>query len=259
MSLQGKVLILTGSTGIAAAAARLAAAAGARLLVAAADEDSGWELAAETGAECWVGDLARPASADSILSQCLAKFARVDGLFQASGLSGRRFGDGPVHECTDEGWEVTIAHNLRVVFQTARAVIGRMLQQEAGADGIRGSIVTLGSALAASPEPKHFAHHAYAAAKGGVASLSLAMAAYYAPMGIRINVVAPAMVRTPVSARAEGDAELAGFLAKKQPLAGGMVEPDGVARAALFLLGDDSRFTTGEILTVDGGWHVSSA
>ena len=99
--LEGKVLIVTGSTGIGAASARMAAAAGARLVVATADERSGWELAAEIGAECWVGDLTRSASADSVVSQCLSKFARVDALFNAAGLSGRRFGDGAVDQCTD--------------------------------------------------------------------------------------------------------------------------------------------------------------
>jgi NAD(P)-dependent dehydrogenase (short-subunit alcohol dehydrogenase family) len=259
MPLKGKVLICTGSTGIAAAAAHMAACGGARLLLASPDEESAWELAAEVGAECWVGDLTRPASADSIVSQCLAKFGRVDALFQAAGLSGRRFGDGPVHECTDRGWELTLAANLSVVFHMSRAAIGRMLQQQPGADGQRGSIVNLGSAIEQSPEPRHFAHHAYAAAKGAVVALSRSMAAYYAPYGIRVNVVAPGLVRTPASARSAADPELLDLLRKKQPLTDGMVEAGDVARVALDLLADESRSITGQVIAVDGGWSVSSA
>jgi NAD(P)-dependent dehydrogenase (short-subunit alcohol dehydrogenase family) len=255
--LRDKVLIITGSSGIAAGAARKAAAAGARLVLASNDGQSAWELAAETAAECWTGDLTRPASADSVLSQCLAKFGRVDGLLQAAGLSGRRYGDGPAHECTDEGWDLAMAHNLKPVFQMCRAVAGRMLQQAADEDGIRGAVVNVGSVLDESPEPRHFATHAYAAAKGAVAALSRSMAAYYAPHGIRVNVVAPGLARTPASQGALGDADLAAFLRKKQVLTGGMVEAAEVAGMALFLLSGEARAITGQVIAVDGGWRVT--
>jgi NAD(P)-dependent dehydrogenase (short-subunit alcohol dehydrogenase family) len=255
--MQGKALIVTGSTGIAAAAVRLAAEAGAHLVIAAADPESGWELAAATGAECWVGDLALANSADSVIGVCLARFGRVDALFNAAGLSGRRFGDGPVHECSDEGWDVTMQHNLRTTFQMCRAAIGRMLQQAPEPDGIRGAILNMGGVLAEAPEPRHFATHAYAAAKGAVVALSRSMAAFYAPHRIRVNVISPAVVRTPASERSLAGAELREFLGKKQPLAGGMVEAEDVARAALFLLGPDSRSITGDVLTVDAGWSVT--
>ena len=64
----------------------------------------------------------------------------------------RRFGDGPVHETSDEGWDVTLAHNLKVMFHMCRAVTGRMLQQDVGENGVRGAIVNIGSALAEAPE-----------------------------------------------------------------------------------------------------------
>jgi NAD(P)-dependent dehydrogenase (short-subunit alcohol dehydrogenase family) len=256
--LNGKVLIVTGSTGIAAATVRLAAAAGAHVVVVTSDDTSGWELAEVTGIEPWVGDLTRPAAADSALAHCLSKFGRVDCLFNASGLSGRRFGDGPVHEASDEGWDLTLSHNLKVMFQMCRAVTGRLLQQEVGAAGSRGSILNIGSVLAETPEPKHFATHAYAAAKGAVVAMTRSMAAYYAPHRIRVNVLAPGLVRTPASERA-GNAELLAFLEKKQPLTGGMVDAEDVARAAVFLLSDDARSITGEALAVDGGWSVSGA
>ena len=255
--MRDKILIITGSTGIGAAAARLAALQGARLVVATGDEISGWELAAETGAECWVGDLTRPGSAVSIVSQCLSRFGRVDAVFNVAGLSGRRFGDGPVHEVTAEGWELTLAQNLTATFQVCQAAIARMLEQEVAENGERGAIVNMGSVLAEAPEPRHFATHAYAAAKGAIAAMSRSMAAYYAPHKIRVNVVAPGLVRTPTSERAQANPELQEFIRKKQPLTGGMVDADDVARAALFLLSEEARCITGQILTIDAGWTVT--
>ena len=258
-NLEGKIWIVTGSTGIAAASARMAAAAGARLMVATGDSESGWGLAAEIAAQCWVGDLARPASAESVVSQCVAEFGRVDALFNAAGLSGRRFGDGPVDECTDEGWDVTMAQNLTTTFLMCRAAVNRMLQQSPGPDGTRGAILNTGSVLSQSPEPRHFATHAYAAAKGGVVALSRSMAAYYAPHKIRVNVVAPGLVRTPLSERSEANPELSKFLKSKQPLSEGLIDAQEVARAALFLLSDDARSISGDVLALDGGWSVTGA
>jgi NAD(P)-dependent dehydrogenase (short-subunit alcohol dehydrogenase family) len=84
------------------------------------------------------------------------------------------------------------------------------------------------------------------------------MAAYYAPHRIRVNALAPGLVRTPMSARAQGDPEILQFVKHKQPLAGGMLEAGDVARAAWFLLSGESQQITGQILTVDGGWHLSA-
>jgi len=255
--LEKKVLIITGTTGIGAATARMAAGEGASVLVAGRDEVSCFELGAETGAECWVGDLLEHNAAESILSHCLSKFGRVDGLFNVAGLSGRRFGDGPVHECTDEGWDLTVANNLTTMFRMCRAVVGRMMVQEPAEGGARGAILNMGSVSSESPEPRHFATHAYAAGKGAVIALSRAMAAYYAPHHIRVNVIAPGLVRTPMSQRSQASKEVLEFMTKKQPLTGGMVEAVDVARAALFLLSDDSRTITGDVMKVDAGWSVS--
>ena len=253
----GKVLIVTGSTGIGAAAARRAAAEGARLLIATADEISGLDLAAETGAECWTGDLRSPGAADSVLSHCLARFGRLDGLFHVAGLSGRRFGDGPVHEIDDDGWETALAWNLGIAFRMCRAALGRMMVQAPAEDGTRGSIVAVGSVLAESPESKHFATHGYAAAKGALAALCRSMAAYYAPHGIRVNLVAPAVVGTPAAERTQADPELQELVRRRQPLTAGAIPVDDIASAALFLLGSGARSITGQVLTIDAGWRLS--
>jgi NAD(P)-dependent dehydrogenase (short-subunit alcohol dehydrogenase family) len=252
-----KILIVTGSTGIGAETTRMAAARGFRVVVATGDEISGFDLAAEPGVECWAGDLTLANSADSVLSHCLSKFGRVDALFNAAGFSGRRFGDGPVHEIEDDAWHTALSHNLTAAFRMCRAVAGRMLEQQPAENGLRGAIVNMGSVLADSPEPRHFATHAYAAAKGGVTAMSKSMAAYYAPHGIRVNVLAPGLARTPAGERTHVDPDFQEFLRKKQPLNSGMIEVADVARTALFLLGEESRAITGEVIHVDGGWRVS--
>jgi NAD(P)-dependent dehydrogenase (short-subunit alcohol dehydrogenase family) len=236
---------------------RLAAERGARLVIATTDEITGWELAAETGAECWAGDLRRPAAPDSVLSQCLSKFGRLDGLFNVAGLSGRRFGDGPVHEIEDEAWHTTLDQNLTLAFRFCRAALGRMIVQSPDEEGARGAIVNVGSVLVDAPEPKHFATHAYAAAKGGIAAMSRSMAAYYAPHGIRVNWLSPGLASTPAGERTHSTTEIQDFVRGKQPLTRGMIPVEDIARAALFLLGSESRAITGDALAVDAGWRWS--
>ena len=87
--------------------------------------------------------------------------------------------------------------------------------------------------------------------------MSLAAAAYYAPEGIRINVIAPGLVHTPMTARAQGNAEIAKYMVHKQPLRKGMLTAEDIAKTACFLLRKDSSPITGQIVTVDGGWTVS--
>ena len=100
---------------------------------------------------------------------------------------------------------------------------------------MRGSIVLMSSVLAEHPEPTLFATHAYAAAKAATIGMTRAMAAYYAPQCIRVNALAPSLVATPMSARAAADPDSVAFAERAQPLAGGFLDPDEVAEAALYL------------------------
>jgi NAD(P)-dependent dehydrogenase (short-subunit alcohol dehydrogenase family) len=112
--------------------------------------------------------------------------------------------------------------------------------------------------LASSPSPPHFATHAYAAAKSAIAGLTTTLAACYAPDGIRVNAVAPGLVRTPMAARAAGDPVISDHARRKQPLAGGLLSAEQVARALCFLA-VDADVVTGQVLDVDGGWSVTQA
>jgi NAD(P)-dependent dehydrogenase (short-subunit alcohol dehydrogenase family) len=263
--LAGRVVVVTGSSGIAAAGARRFVAEGAAVWVIGRDAARCGalvtELQATAGAAGSGGraafaaaDLRDEASTVEAVAGAGAAFGRVDGLFAVAGGSGRRAGDGPLHDIPLEGWNETLAINGVPAFLAAREVVRALLAQGSG-----GSIVLISSTLASDPVPSLFATHAYAAIKGAEEALSRTMAAYYAPHGIRVNVVAPGLVATPMSARAAGDPTTAAYVVAKQPLAGGFLPAESIADAALFLLSDEARHITGQRLAVDGGWGVTEA
>src|SRR5262249_17377183 len=112
---------------------------------------------------------------------------RIDVLFHVAGISGRKFGDGPLDQCEEEGWERVLEANAKGVFLTNRAAVRIMLGQPRDESGLRGAVLNLGSVLSHAPAPAHFGTIAYAASKGAVRALTLAAAARYAAEGIRFN------------------------------------------------------------------------
>ena len=260
--LRGRTILITGSTGIAGAAAELFTDEGARVFVTSKTEAHCADLVDRlraTGAEAAyaAADLSDEAQANAAVATCRATFGRIDGLLAVAGGSGRRFGDGPVHTLTGDAWDATLALNARSQALVLAAVLRVMLDQEPDLGGSRGAAVLVSSVLATDPVPDLFATHAYAASKGAVNALMRTSAAYYAPHGIRVNGLAPALTDTPMAARAAADPATVAFARRKQPLAGGLIDPMDVARAALFLLSDDARQVTGQLLAVDGGWSVT--
>jgi meso-butanediol dehydrogenase / (S,S)-butanediol dehydrogenase / diacetyl reductase len=190
-------------------------------------------------------DLARDEEAAGAVAAAVERFGRLDVLVCAHGGSGRGFGDGPVDECTEDGWNATLELNLTSVFLVCHHAVPAL--RAAGG----GAIVTVASVLGLVGD-RDFATHAYAASKGAVIALTRAMAVTYAPDGIRCNVVCPGLIDTPMSARAQGDPAIRARLGELQPLTGGLGRPADVAEAVLYLAG--ARFATGTVLTVDGGW-----
>jgi NAD(P)-dependent dehydrogenase (short-subunit alcohol dehydrogenase family) len=186
----------------------------------------------------------------------MTRFGRLDAVYSVAGGSARRWGDGPVHEMSLEGWETALRANATSAFLVARASIRRMLAQPIREDGERGAILLMSSSLATHPSPVHFATHGYTASKGAIEALTRALAAYYAPYRIRVNAVAPALVATPMSRRAQEDPAILEYLTGKQPLADGPIAADDVTPTALHLLSDDARMITGQVFAVDGGWSV---
>jgi NAD(P)-dependent dehydrogenase (short-subunit alcohol dehydrogenase family) len=134
-----------------------------------------------------------------------------------------------------------------------RAAIQQFLAQKTG-----GTILNMSSVLGSSPSIRHFPTHAYAAAKSAVIGFTKAIAAYYATHNIRCNVIAPALVETPMAKRAANDQTIMRFIKSKQPLDGGRIgKPEDLDAAAVYFMSDESRFTTGQVLAVDGGWCVT--
>ncbi len=259
---EGRTCLVTGSTGMAAATAHDLAAEGAAVFVVSRTPENAESLAGsmtdDGGRAAWhAADLTDEEAVDAAVAACMNAFGRLDAVFNVAGISGRRFGDGPLHELTREGWETVMTANATSLFLVSRAAVRRMLAQERDASGLRGTILNMSSVLARHPSPKFFATHAYAASKGAIEAFSLAAAASYASEGIRINVIAPALVATPMSRRAQEDPAIRAYLAEKQPLIDGVIDPEDVTGTALYLLCDDSRAVTGQVIAVDAGWSVS--
>ena len=207
--LDGRVVLITGSSGIAAATAVRAAADGASVFVVSRTGDHAQALAERLPTAGWAeADLRDEPAVDAAVTEVVERFGRIDSVFSAAGGSGRPFGDGPIHAMTAGAWDQTLALNLRSHALVASRVIRVMRDQPVDSDGSRGSILFLGTVLATHPVPEYFATHAYAA--------------------------------------------------RKQPLAGALLDPDDVARAALFFLSPASRAVTGQSLAVDGGWSIVS-
>jgi NAD(P)-dependent dehydrogenase (short-subunit alcohol dehydrogenase family) len=261
--LADRVCLVTGSTGIAAAAARRFAAEGASVFIVSRTAEHATGLATAIAADgrradAHVADLTREPDVEAGINACVSRFGRIDGLFSVAGGSGRRFGDGPIHTVDRDAWDRTLELNLTTQALVCRHVVARMLDQEPNSSGTRGSILLMGSVTTTDPAPEFFATHAYAAAKGALTALMTTMAAAYLPDRIRVNLIAPGLTRTPMAMRAAGDPAIRAYAARKQPLAGELMDPDEVAQAAVFFLSDESRAVTGQILKVDGGWSIAS-
>lgn len=257
--LADKVIVVTGASGIAAAGARRFAEEGATVFVVARSESACEALTSELRAEGWrsgwaVADLTREGMTTEAFAACTREYGRIDGLLAVAGGSGRSHGDGPIHEVPLEGWTKTLEINGHPAFLATRETIRAMVS---GGQG--GSIVLITSVLATSPVPDLFATHAYAAIKGAEIALTTSLASYYAPMGIRVNAIAPGLVDTPMAQRAASDTKIVQFARRKQPLADGLLDAGEVANAALFLLSDEAQTITGQTIAVDGGWSVATA
>jgi NAD(P)-dependent dehydrogenase (short-subunit alcohol dehydrogenase family) len=246
-----RCLIVGGTSGIGLASAKRFTAEGARIVVVGRDQSEA-ESAGPGLEAVLVADAADSAAVERSFAEAAAHLGGLDVLFHVAGASGRRQGDGPLHDCSDDGWDWTLATNLRSTFLTNRAAVRHFLAQRQP-----GVILNTASVLAFVPSPRHFDTCAYTAAKGGVIAMSRQAAARYAADGIRVNVLAPGLIDTPMAARAVADPAIHAYLEAKQPLAGGPGAPADCAEAAVFLCSDAARLVTGVVLPVDGGWCVS--
>ncbi|HEX5150538.1 MAG TPA: SDR family oxidoreductase [Parafilimonas sp.] len=250
-----KLVIIGGTTGLGLSAAKAFVENGAQVVTVGRNEEHAAEAKNILGenAEVISGDAVQPSTAIYAIDTCIKQFGSFDGLYHVAGGSGRKWGDGPLHELSLEGWNKTLELNLTSLMLSNQAAVKKLLELQKA-----GSVLNMGSVLGYSPSPQYFSTHAYAAAKSAIIGFTKSIAAYYAKNDIRVNVIAPALVETPMAQRAAKDDEILSFIKTKQPLDGGRIgHPSDLDGLAVYFMSDLSRFTTGQVIAVDGGWTVS--
>jgi len=266
VKLDGRVAIVTGGgSGIGAATAALFAAEGARVAVIDIDAAAADAVAADLpDAMFAAADVTKSTEIDAAVTQVVAHFGRIDVLMHAAGIdvgaewkqrvgsrmaaqAKARTADQPVRsaglsECLDdEAWHRVVSVNLDGTFFTCRAVLRQMVEQRSG------SVITVASnaaqiGIAGMPH--------YVASKAGVIGLTRSLAREFAPVGIRVNTIAPGAVDTPMFRR--NSEKVRQGAAASAPL-GRVGEADEIARVALFLASDDSSYLIGETVNANGG------
>ena len=235
-------LILGATGGIGSTLARQLAATGARLVLAARRADALEALGAELGATTVLTDATQPGDVDRAVATAVQTFGRLDGAANCVGSLLLK----PAHLTSPDELDDVLAVNLRSAFSLVRSATRAMMNNREPAGG---SIVLVASAAARIGLANH---EAIAAAKGGVISLTLSAAASYASKQVRVNCVAPGLVRTPLTARITGNAAAEQASVAMHAL-GRLGEPADVANAIEFLLNPANSWITGQTLGVDGG------
>ncbi len=251
MRLEGKIAIVTGAgAGIGRATARRFAREGAAVVVADLSVARGGAVVAEIQAAGGRAlftpvDVAQTAQIDAVFDATLAEFGRVDVLVNnAYGASQARL-DGDVLQVGTEVWDETMACTLRSVFYASQRAVREMLLSGGG------SIVNISSVNGLFS----FGLVAYSTAKGAIIAFTRAACLRYAGQGIRMNVICPGTIETDSTAPMLADPQvrrrLERLYARRR-----LGQPEEIAAAALYLAADESSFTNGTVMVVDGGLTV---
>ncbi|MCY3832720.1 MAG: SDR family NAD(P)-dependent oxidoreductase [Chloroflexi bacterium] len=245
--LAGKTALITGAArGIGRAIALRFAAAGADLVLCDLNLESLRAVAAEaesTGARTLARqtDVAAREQVQQLVDEGMAEFGMIHTLVNNAGI----FFNAPFEQTTDEQYDRIMAVNVKGVFLVSQIVIRHWLRTE-----IKGTIVNLASIGAAVA---FVDSSAYCTTKGAVATLTRCIALEYGPRGIRANSMAPGIIDTPMLPSQEDNERWANTTIPLRRLG----EPKDVADVALFLASDESRYITGEMIFVDGGWMLN--
>jgi len=250
--LNGKVAVITGgASGIGAASVRLFAQKEAKVVIADIMEDQGQALANELGA----GVIYKQTNVfleediQAVIKQAVDRFGKLDIMFNNAGVGGV---SGPVDETDMEAFDITVGVLLKGVFMGIKHAAVVMKAQGFGSIINTASIAGLQTG---------FAGHTYSACKAAIIHLTRSVAMELGEFGIRVNSLCPGAIATPIFAKTFGAAH-EDALKSIEPLKdifagvaalGRSGLPEDVAKAALFLAGDDAEFISGEALKVDGG------
>lgn len=243
---EGKVALVTGgSFGIGRATAIAFAKKGAKVVVAdwVEDKETMKQIEQAGGDAIFVKcDVSKEADVKNMIDTTIEQYGRLDFAFNNAGIEGHT---ATIHECTDENWDRTIGINLKGLWLCMKYEIPHLLQQGKGAIVNNASI----AGLVGFPGIP-----AYVASKHGVIGLTKNAALDYAKSGIRVNVVCPGVIKTPMIDRFTGKDKVVEKQFESMAPAGRMGEPEEVAEAVIWLCSDASSFVTGHSMTVDGGW-----
>ena len=250
--LDGKVAVITGgASGIGAAAVRLFVEEGCRVVIADVQDDKGTRLADELGKSSAYlqADVSRESDVRGAIAHALSRFGRLDCLYNNAGLGGV---SGPIAEIPVDGYDQTMGVLLRGVFLGMKHAAPIMTQQGSG------SIISTASVAGLQAG---YGPHIYSAAKAAVVHLTRSVAMELGESGVRVNCICPGGIATPIfgaalgisGAEADRVAEtMKTLLVARQPIQRAGL-PEDIARAALWLAGDDASFVNGHALIVDGG------
>lgn len=250
---QERVVVITGAgSGIGRAAARLFAEEGYAVVVSDIDGERASVVAEEIRTACGdaVGyqlDIRSEPQVRAVVASVLNGCGRLDVLFNNAGIGPSASGKARMASAVDtpeDAWDAVLATNLKGPFLVLKHVIPVMIGHGGGSIINNASI----NGLVAVPGAD-----AYTASKGGLIALTRVLAADWGPKGVRVNVICPGPVDTPMNRPWLEDASKAAYLTSSCPL-GRVATPEEVARVALFLASDAASYINGAVIPVDGGW-----
>lgn len=252
--LSGKVAVVTGARrGIGRAIALSFADAGADIIVTDSVMDDGLlDETKEAVTGCGVrvrafrADISLPADVNSLALQAVEAFGKIDILVNCAGvwIPGRT-----LLECSDAEWDTVITTNLKGTFLCCREIGNKMIEQR------KGCIINISSQVGLTPGA---GAGAYPVSKAGIIMLTRQLALEMAPYAIRVNALAPGIVKTDFNTDFWKAPEKERQSSEQVPL-GRLAEADDIAQAALFLASDAAAYITGEVLCINGGWKPVSS